>query len=578
MNERLVSCLFVSVLVCSCGGESGKSKRKDATPNDPAAPATVASCVTDLATFVGDKYPTLDAMTVMKGGLLYDKWWEPLPTGSGPGEVGDLAIGAPATDHPLWETRSDPDANTRTGEATWRCKECHGWDYLGAEGAYGEGSDHFTGFGGVVEAQAKSELDVFCAIRNLENHAFGATDEASGQPILSDDEILLLTKFVKEGVVDTHLFIDPDTNTPIKVDATTGDHLPGDPVAGEAFYQTPGNCGQCHGADGASNAEDGGLGALALDDPWEVLHKIRMGSAGSNPTMRSASELGLSDEGIADVMAYLQQKLSPAGAAVAARKEAIRIGGLLFDNHWSHTGNTPPTDSGGVEIDNPVWARRDPEATSEAVGAATWRCKTCHGWDYKGVNGRYGPGSTNFTGFPDLLARQESLSARGAATVFNYLKFGVAGEHAFGDGSPAKLNDEQIGALVEFLLLPSAELPVEAQSLVGMRDTVEFIFEEQFLGRAKGDSAAGATLYAEGAAGIGRPSCADAACHKETGAGIVAVNLQALATENPWEVLHKSRFGQPGVPEMTSVWEWGIDGNAVDILTYIQSLPAIAVQ
>ena len=27
---------------------------------------------------------------------------------------------------------------------TWRCKECHGWDYRGAPGAYSIGSD-FTG-------------------------------------------------------------------------------------------------------------------------------------------------------------------------------------------------------------------------------------------------------------------------------------------------------------------------------------------------------------------------------------------------------------------------------------------------
>jgi len=62
---------------------------------------------------------------VSRGGQLYDEWWK--VTGAE----------APTSSHPVWATQS---TNTRTGEDTWRCKECHGWDYLGAEGAYGSGS------------------------------------------------------------------------------------------------------------------------------------------------------------------------------------------------------------------------------------------------------------------------------------------------------------------------------------------------------------------------------------------------------------------------------------------------------
>jgi len=28
-------------------------------------------------------------------------------------------------------SRHDPESNPRTGADTWRCKECHGWDYKG---------------------------------------------------------------------------------------------------------------------------------------------------------------------------------------------------------------------------------------------------------------------------------------------------------------------------------------------------------------------------------------------------------------------------------------------------------------
>jgi len=68
------------------------------------------------------------------GGLLYDQWW--------------VVTGAeqPTEDHPLWASQS---TNTRSGPDTWRCKECHGWDYQGADGAYGSGS-HLTGFPGTM--------------------------------------------------------------------------------------------------------------------------------------------------------------------------------------------------------------------------------------------------------------------------------------------------------------------------------------------------------------------------------------------------------------------------------------------
>src|SRR3990170_2753794 len=69
----------------------------------------------------------------VRGGLLYDQWWAV------------LGQDAPEGDQPLWVTQ---DTNTRSGADTWRCKECHGWDYQGADGAYGSGS-HFTDFPGV---------------------------------------------------------------------------------------------------------------------------------------------------------------------------------------------------------------------------------------------------------------------------------------------------------------------------------------------------------------------------------------------------------------------------------------------
>ena len=61
-------------------------------------------------------------------------------------------------DHPLWQLRPDQTTNTRTGAATWRCKECHGWDYMGVDGQYGHGP-HKTGFPGILDTpMSQSDL------------------------------------------------------------------------------------------------------------------------------------------------------------------------------------------------------------------------------------------------------------------------------------------------------------------------------------------------------------------------------------------------------------------------------------
>jgi thiosulfate dehydrogenase len=58
------------------------------------------------------------AYTISRGGQLYDNWWEALGTKG------------PTTTHPSY-----PAASEQKGDTTWRCIECHGWDYLGAAGA-----------------------------------------------------------------------------------------------------------------------------------------------------------------------------------------------------------------------------------------------------------------------------------------------------------------------------------------------------------------------------------------------------------------------------------------------------------
>jgi thiosulfate dehydrogenase len=67
----------------------------------------------------------------IRGGKMWDKWW--------------MVNGAttPEGNHPLY-----PANGQQAGPNTFRCKECHGWDYKGVDGAYSSGS-HYTGIIGV---------------------------------------------------------------------------------------------------------------------------------------------------------------------------------------------------------------------------------------------------------------------------------------------------------------------------------------------------------------------------------------------------------------------------------------------
>ena len=72
--------------------------------------------------------------TLAYGAKLYDKWYKV------------VKAKAPKQSHPLYP------ADKKYAEkpaANWRCKECHGWDYLGKDGAYKSGK-HASGIKGIT--------------------------------------------------------------------------------------------------------------------------------------------------------------------------------------------------------------------------------------------------------------------------------------------------------------------------------------------------------------------------------------------------------------------------------------------
>jgi thiosulfate dehydrogenase len=217
-----------------------------------------------------------DESEASQGGLLYDKWW--------------VVSGAvdPETDHPLWALQ---DTNTRSGSDTWRCKECHGWDYKGKDGAYGEGS-HYTGFPGVYDAsQSKTKDQLLDALTG------GTDDRHDFSQVLSEAAREDLADFLKEYIIDDAKYINYDTKEAIAANM----------VSGRALYSQ--TCRGCHGSDGkrinfGSGEEPEYVGTLARDNPWETLHKIRFGSP--DTSMPSAIAGSWSIQNMIDVLGYTQ--------------------------------------------------------------------------------------------------------------------------------------------------------------------------------------------------------------------------------------------------------------------------------
>ncbi|KAB2913978.1 MAG: hypothetical protein F9K29_15495 [Hyphomicrobiaceae bacterium] len=202
------------------------------------------------------------------GGRIYDNWWE-------------------ALDHkkPQGTNPAYPSAGKRTGATTWRCVECHGWDYKGKDGIYGSG-ERFTGIKGIGDAIGRSPSEIVKLLRAAPHNYTPA--------MIADDELARVAAFVSAGQHDTDRHID----------RTTG-KVRGDAARGAGFFQTL--CATCHGFDGralnwGTKERPGYVGTEARKLPWEVLHKIRNSHPGA--AMINLRALPLQDA--IDVLAYTQ--------------------------------------------------------------------------------------------------------------------------------------------------------------------------------------------------------------------------------------------------------------------------------
>lgn len=484
-----------------------------------------------------------------RGGVLWDKWWQvPLvkegiePGGTVTLDEAEIPSSLPA-DNPLYGTNSL--GNLRTGPDTWRCKECHGWDYKGVDGAYGSGS-HATGFPGVFSARGDDVADLYDAIATGgglgSGHAFSS--------VLSPADVANLVKFIREGVVDDDLLIAADKSST------------GDAEAGKTPFDE--SCATCHGEDGRKiNFKEGTYASefvfnLAHGNPWELVHKVRFGQP--NGEMPNGSVKGYVLEDVADILAYAQS-LAPVGLEEASASR----GGVLWDEWWAVNGAPEPDTTNALYTTNPNGNLR--------TGAQTWRCKECHGWDYKGVDGAYGSGSHK-TGFPGVMTAATST----AQQLVDMIGAGqptdggaVVAGHAFEGAGLLSAGDVEDLAL--FIL---EELQDDA-------DSISYATK-----RSKGNAVAGAGLYAG--------SCAT--CHGATGRRINFAHddpapateyVADIARDNPFELAHKIRFGQPGSDEeaeemeemlglvsghMPNKFDAGYsEAQVANLVAYCQSLP-----
>ncbi len=207
---------------------------------------------------------------IAHGGRLYDKWY---------GEAEGAA--KPTESHALYPT--DRKYAKKAG-ANWRCKECHGWDYMGKDGAYAKGK-HSTGIKGV---NAMRNADPGAVVKILEGGSHGFAGK------LSAGDLNALALFVTKGQIDVSPYVDMASK---KVN--------GDAAKGAGYFDTI--CAQCHGADGRdinfkTPEKPEFVGTIANANPWEFLHKVYNGQPGEQmPALR-----GLDPRIAIDIATYSQ--------------------------------------------------------------------------------------------------------------------------------------------------------------------------------------------------------------------------------------------------------------------------------
>ncbi|MCF6169978.1 MAG: c-type cytochrome [Bacteroidales bacterium] len=470
---------------------------------------------------------------VSSGGIMFDKFWS--------AESGF--------------DQNDP--NIATFDASkdfFRCKQCHGWDGLGQNGAYISRPPKTTrpnvaalNLYEMVQNESPQELfDGLKATVNRRDISFDLstydpeTNNTEGDKmpnltqILTDAQIWDIVKFLKEGIFDVSELYDAaySGSYPTGSAAFSNVGLDGDAANGNSFYTA--NCVACHGTDGTSlDLEGKTLGKFIRSKPNESQHKVKYGQLGS-------SMVGEFDMTINE-MRDLYKALSDTAAFPdeALIKGDLSLGGIMFDKFWS-------AESG--------FDQSDPNIALFDTYKDFFRCKQCHGWDGLGRNGAYigrAPKTTRPNVSPVVLyERAQSLSpqelfdaltrtANRRDIAYDLASYDPETNNTEGDKMPnlnQVLTEAQIWNLVSFLkegMFDVTELYDAAYTGSYPTGSVEF----SNVGR-DGDAANGNDFYTA--------NCA--ACHGADGTNIdlEGKTVGKFTRSKPYEVHHKVKYGQLG--------------------------------
>ncbi len=245
--------MFFSTICVNCHGPDGRQMRTIPPVGDVARSDPWLALHKMLNGHPGDDMPALRAFglptvlstlaytqslpghdqlaSVARGGKLYDDW------------AGEIDRHYPPDPHPAYPAGQ----KVMVGSSTWRCVECHGWDYRGAAGVRG--------------------------IRNMTG-----AHPAAIVKVLTDDlhhmddymrykDLTDLAAFVSQGQVEMNEYIDPVTK---KARGESEEH--------PEFFLTL--CATCHGEDGTAIRTMPPLGRVADENPWKVLHRMFHGHPG----------------------------------------------------------------------------------------------------------------------------------------------------------------------------------------------------------------------------------------------------------------------------------------------------------
>jgi mono/diheme cytochrome c family protein len=113
---------------------------------------------------------------------------------------------------------------------------------------------------------------------------------------MGEEAVNNLATFLKSYLIDVSPLIDSETKEAVG----------GDPAHGEELYTA---CTACHGEDGRTinfgdDEEPEFVGTIALDNPWEFLHKVRAGQPGTGMPASLDADWMMDD--LLDLLAFAQ--------------------------------------------------------------------------------------------------------------------------------------------------------------------------------------------------------------------------------------------------------------------------------